>query len=216
MRRTRRFRTDGYAARVLGQERRCDKAPAGSYARACLSPRVGALHFNNRPLVQKPHAQLRRVCVFKSRPPTTTPWGVPSASRQTAPAGPTRVPAGCVRHVWSVIRLAPTGPANGPTESPLTVAARVSAELVDAPAYMPPTASTVCPRSSSANWDRPAGSSVGPDPHAPMKNPESRLTAAVSPVTRREVPGSRPPPGGTLSATPPIVIARPSRTSPLP
>src|ERR1700752_234365 len=172
-------------------------------------PGLAAHHFNNRPLNHQPQAQFRRPCEARSRPPTSRPRRVPSSSCHVIPAGPTSVPAGSVRHIKSAILLVPTGPVNGPTESSTTVAASVSAELLAAPAYIPPTTSTMESRSNSAICDRPSGSSAGPAPHPPVKNPESVLTTAVSPVPTRWVPAYRPPPAGTLSATPPPGKIRP-------
>src|SRR6267142_3682514 len=216
MTRTRRFRTDACAGRRKGQERQRDRAPPESSACACRSLRLAALHFNSRPLVQKPQAQLRRPCVAKSSPPTTSPRCVPSASCQATPAGPIRVPAESVRHIKSAMRLVPTGPPNAVKESSAPTPASVSAELLEAPPYIPPTINTVESRSRSANCDRPSGSRACPAPHPPVKNPDSRLTAAVSPVTSRWVPAPTPPPGDTLSATPPMATSRLSRATPAP
>ena len=58
--------------------------------------------------------------------------------------------------------------------------------------------------------------SVAPEAHEPAKKPDTRLTGAVSLEASRGVAESRPPPGGTLSATPPNVTARSSRTTPPP
>src|SRR5207247_2010264 len=136
--------------------------------------------------------------VLRSMPPSTSPRRDPSASRQVTPVGPISVPP-----FWNaMLRVAsPTGPLKGPSESPTAVAAMVSALFVAAPAYTPPTTSTTSRRSSAANCDRRVERSVAPGAHALVKNPDTRLTAAVSLDASRAVPESSPPPGGTLSAT---------------
>src|SRR5438094_27718 len=121
----------------------------------------------------------------------TSACRAPSASRQVTPAGPTSVPPPCPAMV-----AAPTGPVNGPSESPITRAAIASAAFVAAPPYIPPTSRTTSPRSSVANCERGAGNSVAPEAHEPIKKPEMRLTGAVSLEASRVVAASRPPPGG--------------------
>src|SRR5256884_607722 len=79
----------------------------------------------------------------------TSACRAPSASRQVTPAGPTSVPPPC-----SAMVAAPTGPVNGPSESPITRAAIASAAFVAAPPYIPPTSRTTSPRSSVANCER--------------------------------------------------------------
>ena len=139
------------------------------------------------------------------------PCRVPSASRHVTPAGPTSVPP-----PWPQMVLAVTAAANGPSESPTTAAASVSAVLPAAPAYIPPTRSTALPASSVANCERPCGNSAAPGAHAPVTKPEIRLVGAVSLVASRAGLAPRPPPGGTLSETPPNATTRSSRTTPPP
>src|SRR5207244_8244268 len=167
-------------------------------------------YVNTPAQAQKPQTPASPTPLPTSTPPSTSPRREPSASRQVMPLGPMSVPP-----FWNqMLRVAgPTGPAKGPSESPTAVAAMVSALLVAAPAYRPPTTSTTSRRSSVANCDRPVERSVAPGAHALVKNPDTRLTAAVSLDASRAVPESSPPPGGTLSATPPNATARSSRTT---
>src|SRR6185503_17049093 len=154
---------------------------------------------------QNPQTPLRRNRVPRSNPPTTTPCLVPSASRQVAPAGPTRVPPPRPAMVF-----APTGPPNGPNESPFTVADSTSAVP---PGYKPAITKTTSPRSIVANCERPAGNRGAPGPQEPVKNPDTGLRRAVSVVASRDGVASSSPPGPVLSDSPPNASARPFKTT---